>query len=268
MNIKYKYVKTKVINNIETKIYFTTGSKKEYVYYKKKYIPIGDYKKIKLFKGGGDKEDRAKFLKQVKLFDNIIEDKPISSQELNVIPTVSATLGFQSIRSPKVSVKETTDETSLEILKKLLLEREQNLKIATSQNSKNSSLMSRVTSYRTVNYTNRKSRTQLMTYYNVIYKEFILPYLDIKKFITLLASFNSSPTTNINTRYNDAIANLQSLKQKFESIPEINSVLDNLLKEIKNKLENVQIYDNITIQTHPDIQTVYNNFLLIITEHK
>lgn len=33
--MKYKCLKTKIINNIETKIYFTTGSKKEYVYYKK-----------------------------------------------------------------------------------------------------------------------------------------------------------------------------------------------------------------------------------------
>jgi len=46
--MKYKCLKTKIINNIETKIYSTTGSKKEYVYYKKKYIPIGDYKKNKI----------------------------------------------------------------------------------------------------------------------------------------------------------------------------------------------------------------------------
>ena len=88
MNIKYKYVKTKIINNIETKIYFATGSKKEYVYYKKKYIPIGDYKKIKLVKGGGSETERANFLKQVKLFDKIIEDKLITTEELNVSPIV------------------------------------------------------------------------------------------------------------------------------------------------------------------------------------
>ena len=256
MNIKYKYVKTKIINNIETKIYFATGSKKEYVYYKKKYIPIGDYKKIKLVKGGGSETERANFLKQVKLFDKIIEDKLITTEELNVSPIVSATLGYRGIGSQKVPVKETTGKTSPEILEELLLDKKQHLQIATAQKTKNSSLISRVSAYRTVNSENRDTRIQLMTDYNVIYKEFILPYLEINKFITLLKNFRSSS----NIQYAQAIKKLKLLKSQFGSIDKINDLLNKLQKEIENELENIKIGSN----TQTNYNANYNDFLSFI----
>ena len=60
--------------------------------------------------------------KALKLFDKIIEEKLITTEELNVSPIVSATLGYQGIGSPIGSLTRTKDHSSLKILKELLLE--------------------------------------------------------------------------------------------------------------------------------------------------
>ena len=224
-------------------------------------------KKIKSFKGGGDKKKREVFFEQVELFYKIIDDKLDSLKEIKVSPTVSATLGFQGTNSSKDLIKETKDDSKdaslVSILETALKEKDNNLRIAKVQKDKKSNFMSRVASISKVNQETRESRIELMNNFNLIYTEFIVPYLQIKKFINLLENFNSSPNDNIYTEYNKAIVNLTSLEKKFTSISRINTLLDILKKEIKTKLESLEI-----TTPKPNIQSAYNNFLLIITEPK